>query len=497
MLILGIYARSSPKSLYFTLLKLAIFILNLGFIFEISSLTFTPAFTAVQLQYSGGAFVAPLILLFACEYCGVKPETKKILPVFVIPVAALLLVLTWQSNGLFFKTAILLTNGVVPRVITTGSAYFVIFHVYNATLSLVAEGILVYHYIHADKVFRKQTLLIIIATALPVVCAVIILLLNRLGLIFDPTPVIFGATCLILGYAVLRGGLYRVAPIGREQIVETMHDAFIILDKQTCFLDANIAAKKVLPQLATASAGIRTEDIEGLSWICGGSDACVKEFSMPDADGVERHYKLSETQITAANKTIGRCIMFFDITETKKLLDEVSHLAGSDPLTGLINRRKFFSSGALLFGNLARSGDNSCMMMIDIDYFKKVNDNYGHPKGDEVLKAIAAIMTARFRSTDLIARYGGEEFCAYLPYICEKDAFDLANMIRVLSNDMEFRSEDTTFRVTVSIGLAICDHSLHLSLDMLLADADAALYEAKNTGRDKVVVATHEKGREV
>jgi len=363
-------------------------------------------------------------------------------------------------------------------------------------LPLAAEGVLVYHYIRGDKIFRRQSVLIIVATALPFIGVVTILLLNTLNLAFDPTPVMFGVTCLVLGYSVLRHGLYRVAPIAREQIVETMHDAFIILDTQTCFLDANIAAKKVLPQLATVSAGIKTEDIEGLSWICAGNEACVTEFSMPDAEGVTRHYKLSETQITAANKTIGRCIMFFDITETKKLLDEVSHLAGSDPLTGLINRRKFFSSGALLFGNLARSGDNSCMMMIDIDFFKKVNDSYGHQKGDEVLKAIAGIMTSRFRSTDLIARYGGEEFCAFLPYITEKDALELANLIRTLSQEMEFQSEDTMFQVTVSIGLAICDHSRHLSLDMLLADADTALYEAKNTGRNKVVVAVREKGDE-
>ena len=494
MLIIGIYARSAPKSLYFTLLTLSIFMLNLGYIFEIASSTYATAFIATQVQYFGGPFIAPLVLLFACEYCGVQLKTKTVLSVLAIPFAVLALVLTWPLNGIFYIDVEFISDGLVPRIVTTGSVFYIISHVYNAILPVVADGILIYHFMHGDKLFRRQSLMIIVATILPVFSIVFIFLFNAIGLSFDPTPIFLGIICLLLGYSILRLGLYHVAPIAREQIVETMHDAYIIIDMHGCFIDANIAAKQMFPQLAIASAGSKTDEIDGLSWICGNTESCADEFGMTDADGFTRYYKLSETHIKISNKNIARCIMFFDITETRQLLDEVSHLAESDPLTGLTNRRKFFSSGVLLFGNLARSGDSSCMMMIDIDFFKKVNDNYGHPKGDEVLRAIAGIMVSRFRSTDLIARYGGEEFCAFLPFISEQNALELAEQIRESTQELEFRSDNSSFKVTVSIGLATCDASRHLSLDMLLYEADAALYEAKNSGRNKVVVSSRDKG---
>ena len=123
------------------------------------------------------------------------------------------------------------------------------------------------------------------------------------------------------------------------------------------------------------------------------------------------------------------------------------------------------------------------MMMIDIDCFKAVNDTYGHPKGDEILKAIAEVLSARFRGTDLVARYGGEEFSAFLPNISEQSAMELAEQLRERSQKLEFSAESSTFRITVSIGLAIFNPASHLSFERLLADADAALYAAKKWGK--------------
>ena len=128
------------------------------------------------------------------------------------------------------------------------------------------------------------------------------------------------------------------------------------------------------------------------------------------------------------------------------------------------------------------------MLMMDIDYFKNVNDKYGHIKGDEVLKAVADVLSTRFRITDLLARYGGEEFCAFLPHISEHTVLDIAEQFREHIQELSFSAADSVFHVTISIGLAVYSPIHHSSLEALLSDADAALYAAKNGGRNAIYI---------
>jgi len=488
MLVVSIYARSAPKSLYFSVLILAIFIFNIGYVFEVTATSLKTAFIATQVQYCGGPFIAPLVLLFVCEYCGIKIRMRSILLLLVIPAATCLLVLTWPLNGIFYTSVEFLSDSPVQRLVLQHSIYYYINQVYNVILPLTADVILIYNFFQRDKVFKKQSVMIILATVLPLLCIVFIRIVGAVGLDYDPTPIFLGLTCLLLGFSFLKFGLYRVAPIAREQIVESMSDGFVIIDNQGNFIDANIAAKRILPQLAMASAGIKMSEIEEIAWLSENDDSRDNEFSISEPDGSNKHYKLSETQIFKENRVIGRCIMFFDITNTKKLLDEVSLLAELDTLTGLMNRRSFFNNAEHLLEKLIESGDSACMMMMDVDFFKGVNDTYGHPKGDEVLKAIAEVLSSRLRNTDLIARYGGEEFCAFLPNITEQSAIYIAEQLRKRAQELVFSANESTFSITISIGLAFYDPSRHLTLDPFLSDADVALYDAKRSGRNMIRV---------
>jgi len=488
MLILGIYARSAPKSLYFTLLVLAIFILNTGYIFEVTADSLKTAFIAAQVEYFGGPFVAPLVLLFVCEYCGVKLRKRSVLLLMAIPFAACLMVLTWPLNGVYYESVVFSTDSVIPHLVIKGSIFYYIFQIYSMILPLVAIAILIYFFPRKDRLFIRQSITFILAASLPLCNIIFVFLLGVVNLDFDPLPMFMGITCMILGYSFLRLGFYRVAPIAREQIVETMSDGFVIIDTQGIFIDANIAAKRILPQLANASAGTRMDEISEVAWLCESADSRNNDFSVQEDDAY-RHYQLSETQIIEEGRVLGRCIMFFDITNTKQLLDEVSLLAERDTLTGLVNRRTFFNNGERLFEKLAASGSSGCMLMMDLDFFKDINDTYGHPKGDEVLKTVAEVLPSRLRNTDLIARYGGEEFCAFLPYITKNTALDIAEQLRNRVQELEFSANGSVIRVTISIGLAIYDPSRHPTLEALLADADTALYAAKNEGRNRVCVA--------
>jgi diguanylate cyclase (GGDEF)-like protein len=156
----------------------------------------------------------------------------------------------------------------------------------------------------------------------------------------------------------------------------------------------------------------------------------------------------------------------------------------TDFLTGLNNRRQLLRLGAPL---LALANRNNCLAvaMIDIDFFKRINDEYGHDKGDIVLQKLATMMNERFRQMDVIARYGGEEFCILAPSLTTKQAFELFDNFRDAVAHTSIRISDTqTIIITLSIGVTT---DLCPDLDDMLVAADYLLYRAKHKGRNCVV----------
>jgi diguanylate cyclase (GGDEF)-like protein len=163
----------------------------------------------------------------------------------------------------------------------------------------------------------------------------------------------------------------------------------------------------------------------------------------------------------------------------------VSELSVTDPLTQLHNRRFFEEYLDREINRLGRNGDGFCLLVIDIDDFKMLNDSYGHAAGDEFLKQIARTMKESVRETDLIARFGGEEFVVVLNGTDIRGATLLAEKLRTNVAESSFIVDDSMRprRATVSIGLA----KYKGSRTDLFNSADAALYRAKDSGKDCVV----------
>lgn len=164
-------------------------------------------------------------------------------------------------------------------------------------------------------------------------------------------------------------------------------------------------------------------------------------------------------------------------------------LATTDPLTGLLNRRDFFERLGLEFRRSRRYGRSLSLLMIDIDDFKRVNDTHGHQVGDEVLVSTAVTLHAGVRESDLVARYGGEEFVVMLPETRREDAVALAGRLREAVGAMEIPVGAAVERVTVSIGVAGFPADAAEDEDELVRLADSALYAAKGSGKDRVILA--------
>jgi diguanylate cyclase len=170
-----------------------------------------------------------------------------------------------------------------------------------------------------------------------------------------------------------------------------------------------------------------------------------------------------------------------------KLNRSLESIATIDSLTGVLNRRGLEDASIKMQDICKRINLSMAVLLIDIDFFKKVNDTYGHLVGDDVLRHIAKTISGILRSSDVLGRYGGEEFCAFLPNTTESDALGLAERIRAgIEATPIVLGLNVTLKTTVSIGVA---DSVRAGYDFkgLLAAADSAMYGAKNSGRNRVM----------
>ncbi|MBD9610632.1 sensor domain-containing diguanylate cyclase [Pseudomonas sp. PDM02] len=175
-----------------------------------------------------------------------------------------------------------------------------------------------------------------------------------------------------------------------------------------------------------------------------------------------------------------------DITDKKQMESELHRLATTDVLTQSSNRRHFFDCAHLEFEQARKKGTPLAFLLLDIDDFKLINDTYGHPEGDNVLQRIAECGQAALRRGDVFGRIGGEEFAAVFPGCAPDMAMQVAERLQREIQRLSFSHDDQTFGITVSQGLTSLTAE-DLNLDSLFARADAAMYEAKRQGKNRII----------
>ena len=175
------------------------------------------------------------------------------------------------------------------------------------------------------------------------------------------------------------------------------------------------------------------------------------------------------------------------------LYEQTKQLAVTDGLTGISNRPNMEQALQNEFERSMRYGAPLSVILLDVDHFKGVNDTYGHQKGDEILVAVASLLKKVCRTNDIAARYGGEEFLMILPQSNAQGAFKIAERVREEMMKLSFTGNETNFSVTTSCGVAELDRDFIKNTDQLITMADQALYEAKNSGRNKTIIGSVER----
>lgn len=219
-----------------------------------------------------------------------------------------------------------------------------------------------------------------------------------------------------------------------------------------------------------------------------GKTDCEIEFRKIRKDGSHLWVQM-RTSLIPGDRDDERHLLIVcrDITETRKLSEQLVYQASHDDLTDLINRREFEKRLKRVLSEDRRSGDTHALCYLDLDQFKIINDACGHLAGDELLRQVASVMAGQVRSRDTLARLGGDEFAVLMEHCSIEQADKLANRFRKAIEDFRFHWKSRRFSIGVSIGVVPINDSIN-TLEQVMGYADSACYAAKDAGRNRVFV---------
>ncbi len=277
-----------------------------------------------------------------------------------------------------------------------------------------------------------------------------------------------------------------------QTIFSQAGDGIFLVDEEGCILEANPRGCEILGYTRDELRGMPVMSLHPVDEI----QHIQKELERLAIDKLvtvesvftRKDGSLLPIEITGKilpnNQIIG---LLRDISERKKMEKVIQELLITDPLTGLYNRRYFFSVANALIAESTRYGHPITFMLLDLDRFKNINDTYGHMKGDLALQHLANSIRYTTRESDIIARFGGDEFVILLPQSDKTQAAHLAERLQKHLSENPIQSMDNNFYINVSIGAACITTSNEVVLiDKLIERADQALYKAKQEGRNLI-----------
>jgi len=269
-----------------------------------------------------------------------------------------------------------------------------------------------------------------------------------------------------------------------------LYNKYVLADTHKAVDAAAVNAQKVLQEVLKTIQGFSGETQSYNKNVDQYMETVSKKFEGTGVEGIVRELITATASMKNSGEKITKKLeeSTKEITNLKKNLQQVTTEAQRDFLTGVFNRKRFET---LFEENVAAARQSKtplCLLMIDIDHFKKFNDRFGHLLGDEVLKTVARTLTDTLKGRDVVARFGGEEFVAILPETPIEGAMKVADIIRNAMASKELKRRDTNEHfgtITISVGVALLRPED--TLTKLIKRADDALYQAKRHGRNCVM----------
>ncbi|AEF23834.1 histidine kinase N-terminal 7TM domain-containing diguanylate cyclase [Pseudomonas fulva] len=437
---------------------------------------------------------------------------RSMLGMILMPLLIWLVVLSNPWHGLFYGAATGPVSGApgAPIRFDHGPLFYAaavyVYLFMSFSLVVVLRAALISHGVH-----RRHYLAFVLITAVPWSANISYVGFGFVVFGVDPTPFSFVFTLAAFSWLILGVRLFDMVPVARHLLLEALPDPVMVVDTQWRVIEANQAALK-LGGLNNDWQGHRLQDWPGF-----GDELAVQlveqgELREPlliqsDAD---HYFEVRTRPIERLTRhgilVLGQLLYLRDVTQRQRaklklaealalseerlrtitsLHEQLREQALCDPLTGLYNRRYLDELFARELARARRDNAPLALALIDLDHFKQLNDQYGHLDGDDVLRSVAQYLVVNLRSSDTVFRIGGEEFLVILPGADVREATRRLEAICQGLAQKPIETRSGVRHVTLSAGLALWPEQGR-ALDELLQAADAALYEAKRRGRNRV-----------
>ncbi len=349
--------------------------------------------------------------------------------------------------------------------------------VYTYLLLWTATVVLGVRLWRLSPVYRRESTMLVVSLAVPFLCNV---LFNTgvppFGRI-DLTPYAFLGLGVVLMWGVLRFRLVGLRPIARSHVFTATDDLVVTLDPLYRVVDVNPAGAAAFGLPATRLIGRHVDTLLPHA-----------RHRLETAEGGEpveeriagRVYDLHASTLTdRRSRPVGTLLMAHDITRRKDIEQRLTYQAFHDPLTAVANRTLYFDRLAHALDHASRTRHPVAVLFVDLDGFKKINDEFGHAVGDEVLVTVAHRLRLSVRKGDTVARMGGDEFAVLLEDVT--DERDPARVVAHIRNALSAPVRVGALQLTVSASIGVAS-GLDLQPDELVRCADESMYAAKKTG---------------
>lgn len=490
-LVFSLTRRDRVRSLYMTVMSAGVAMYLFGYILEILSPTVDAATVANRVQNVGIPLIGPFFLLFMlaiCKYDCVR--SWMVYAAYGYAMLMFIMVLTNEYHYLYYRTTEYRVMSDMYYMVLGYGPLFTVQQIISVGCVLAGNAVLILKLPRIGKGALKQMSFIVLGSLL----GITVNILYATGAIskeIDPAPISYSVAILFFTISIIRFKMFDIVNIVSETVIRTMDDAVIVLAPDWTYQFSNKSADKIFPGLRKmfgsepiSKVGNWPVELKHLP-----NEAEVG-FSLIGKNGDVEDYRARISSVGTGSSKIGWSITVRNITEMTNLIERMRTLAITDPLTGIYNRRYFMENAQRELEIARRSKTVSTMVIFDLDYFKRINDRYGHQVGDLVLIKTAEVIRAELRSYDIFARYGGEEFSLLAINICGEEAEKFAWRLCRAVEAAEVKYKDHIIRITASFG--IVDVCWEDTVEDAVRRADDAMYKAKKKGRNQVAVGSRE-----
>ena len=465
----------------------------------------------LKIMYMGVVAVPALFLIFTLQITQHDNWlTSRNLVLLALEPLMILGLLWLDVRFMFNRIDVAQRGGFTVLTIERGPGFW-LNTIYSYALILLALVALGVGSMRAHRYFRRQYLIILIGSAIPFAASLFTQArYEELGDL-DMAPMSFAVMSILYAYAVFRHQFMDLLPVARGRLIENMSDGVLVVDAKGRIVDINPAMKSFLDDEPAALIGRNISEVLNL-W-SHDVDQLLEGFEtrteLKFRGKPSRYLDLRITPLYNDDNVMnGRLIVFRDVTDRKiveqnlrramdrlqtqlieigTLQSKLREQAIRDALTNVFNRRYLEDTLERELARAERESYPLCLIMMDLDYFKDVNDTYGHEAGDVVLKALAETVMRQSRQGDFVCRYGGEEFVLVMPNIGIETARQRAEELHQTVNLLNIPYGNFNLTTTISMGVAAYPEHGKTKEELLRA-ADRAMYIAKHTGRNRVVV---------